>query len=90
MPDYIFSAEQLRPLPVHFRYMRRSAVTQVAELGAGVRFSDSRQHQSGHYRQQELYKPVSDLDYALLLSYEAPAAEPVRPAPAPAGPALRS
>ncbi|RTQ45895.1 hypothetical protein EJV47_24000 [Hymenobacter gummosus] len=63
MSEYLFSDEQLRPLPVHFRYMRRNTAAQVAELGTEARASSSRQHQLTHYRQQELYKPVSELDY---------------------------
>ena len=77
MSDYLFSAEQLQVLPVHFRYMRRNEAAQVAELGTNARTSSSQQHQLTHYRQQELHKPVSELDYGhwedFARSYQPPA-----------------
>jgi hypothetical protein len=86
MSDYLFSDEQLQPLPVHFRYMRRNVAAQVAELGTNARVSSSRQHQLTHYRQQELHKPVSALDYGhweeFARSYQPPVVAAAAPAPA--------
>lgn len=82
MTDYLFSEEQLTLLPLHFRYLNRNPAAQVAELSFGVRFSSSRQHQSVRYRQQELHKPVSGIDYASLMDFVRQYSPPV---PAPAG-----
>lgn len=86
MPDHLFSDEVLPLLPLHFRYLNRSPIAQVAELGSGVRFSSSPRHQSARYRQQELHKPVSDIDYASLMDFARQYHAP-EPAPAPAPPA---
>ena len=85
MTDYLFSEEVLRLLPLHFRYLHRNPVAQVAELGFGVRFSSSQRHQSARYRQQELHKPVSEIDYLSLMDFARQYRPPVRvPAGAPA------
>lgn len=81
MTTNLFPEELLLLLPLHFRYLNRSPVAQVAELSAGVRFSSSRRHQSAGYRQQELHKPVSDIDYASLMDF---ARHYMPPAPLPA------
>ena len=82
LTDPLFSEEVLRRLPLHFHYLNCSPVAQVAELGLGVRFSTSRRHQAAGYRQQELHKPVSEIDYISLMDF---ARQYRRPAPAPTG-----
>ena len=84
MTDYLFSEEMLQLLPLHFRYLHRNPVAQVAELGLGVRCSGSRRHQSARYRQQELHKPVSEIDYLSLMDFARQYCPPARvPAGAP-------
>ena len=79
MMTTLFSEELLQLLPLHFRYLNRSPVAQVAELSLGVRFSSSYRHQSACYRQQELHKPVSEIDYVSLMDFARQYTPPVLP-----------